>query len=88
MSEDLVHYAIPSCQTCLMLEHAYMQIALDCSQHTPTLRLCSNCGRLTRWLFYTWQSLLHTTALPISGLHMELGQPVDSVYSQIRAKSL
>jgi hypothetical protein len=53
MSEDLGHNAecaIHSCQTCLMLEHAYMQITLDCSQRTPTLRLRSNCGRLTRWL--------------------------------------
>ena len=38
--------------------------------------------------FYTGQSLLHTTALPVSGLHMEMGQPVDSVDSQIRAKSV
>jgi len=65
MSKDLGHYAgcaIHSCQTCLMLEHAYMQIALGCSQQTPTLRLCSNCRRLTRWLFTCDRTFF--TALP------------------------
>jgi len=30
----------------------------------------------------------HATALPIDGLHFEMGLPVDSVHGEIRAESL
>jgi hypothetical protein len=78
MSEVSGQYAgcaIHSCQTCLMLERAHMQITLNCSQWMPTLRLCSQVCELwtaDRLAFCTWQSLLHTTALPISGLHLQM----------------
>jgi hypothetical protein len=39
------------------------------------------------WLF-THDSLLHATALPIDGLHLEMGLPVDSVDGEIGAESL
>jgi hypothetical protein len=73
------HYAgctVQSHQTCLMLDRAYMQIALDCGQWTQILgqwlRLCKlrNDNQVA---FYMWHSLLHTIAFPISGLHLEIG---------------
>ena len=38
--------------------------------------------------FYTWQSLLHATALPIDTLQVEMGLSFDSVHREIRAESL
>jgi len=38
--------------------------------------------------FYMRQSLLHASTLPIDGLHLEMGLPVDSVHGEIRAESL
>jgi len=38
--------------------------------------------------FYTLQSLLYATALPIEGLHLEMELLVHSVHGEIRAESL
>jgi len=38
--------------------------------------------------FYTLQSLLHATALPIDRLHLEIGLPVDSIHGEILTESL
>jgi hypothetical protein len=38
--------------------------------------------------FYTLHSLLHATALPIDGLHLKMGLPVDFDHGEIRAESL
>jgi len=38
--------------------------------------------------FYMWQSLFHATALPIDGLHLEMGLHFDSFHGKIHAKSL
>jgi hypothetical protein len=38
--------------------------------------------------FYTRQNLLYTTALPIDGLHLEMGLHVDSFHGEIRSESL
>ena len=94
MGEDSGHYAgcaIHSYETCVRLEHAYMQIASDCGWRTPALvQCCQVCELRTanQMGFYTLQSLLHTTALPINGLHLEMGLPVDSVHGEICAASL
>jgi hypothetical protein len=38
--------------------------------------------------FYLQQSLLHATALPIDGLHLEMGLHVNSIHGKIHAESL
>ena len=63
----------------------------DCSWQKPSLgQSCQVCELRTadQVAFYMWQSLLRTTALPIDGLHLEMGLPVDSVQGEIRAESL
>jgi hypothetical protein len=93
MGEDSSQYAgcaVHSYQTCVRLERAYMQIALDCSWQMPALGQCCQVCKLRAAdlvAFYTWQSLFHT-ALPIDGLHLERGLPVDSIHSEICAESL
>ena len=81
-----------SWQTCLTLERAsYLQVASDCGRHTPTLGQCPPvCGLRTadQLAFYTRQSLLHATALPIDGLDLETELHVDSFHGEIRAESL
>jgi len=56
----------------------------------PTLGQCSRVCELRtadQVACYTRQNLLYTTALPIDGLHLEMGLHVDS-YGEIRAESL
>jgi len=38
--------------------------------------------------FYSQQSLLHATALPIDGLYLEMGHHVNSFHGKIHAGSL
>jgi len=57
----------------------------------PTLRQCSwVCEMRTanKVAFYTQQSLLHATALPIDGLHLETGLHVNSFHGEIHTESL
>ena len=94
MGEDSDHHAgwaVHTYQTCVRLERAYVQIAADCGWRTPVLgQCCQVCELRTadQVAFYTWQSLLHATALPIDGLHLDMGFPVDYVHGEIRAESL
>jgi hypothetical protein len=59
MCEDSGHYAgytQHSCQTCLMPERTYLQIAWDCGQRMPTLGQCSRACKLrtaNQVFFYT-----------------------------------
>ena len=93
MGEDSRHYtgcAVNSYQRCVRLERAYVQIASDCGLRTPELEQCCQVCELRtadQVAFYTLQSLLHATALPIDGLHLEMELPVDSVRGEIRAES-
>jgi len=90
--------SVTFCVQCLLGGHhppqrtsAYVQITSDCGWQTPALRQhCQVCELRTadQVAFYTWQSLLHTTALLIDGLHLEMGLPVDSVHGEICAESL
>ena len=94
MGEHSGHYAecaVHCYQTCVRFERANVQIPSDCGWRTPALgQCCQVCELRTadQVAFYTWQSLLHATALPIGGLHLEMGLPVDSVHGEIRAESL
>jgi len=57
----------------------------------PTLRQCSRVCELRtahQAACYMRQSLLHATALPIDGLHLEMGLHVDSFHGEINAESL
>ena len=93
MGEDSGPYvgcAVHLYQTCVRLEHAYVQIASECVTDASTRAMLSGVrnedGRPVA--FYTLQSLLHATATPFDGLQMEMGLPVNSVHGEIRAKSL
>jgi len=57
------------------------------SQHLGNVLGCVNRGWPTRWLLHE-TNLLHTMALPINGLHLEIGLPADSVHGKICAESL
>jgi len=73
------------------LVRAYVQITSDCGWRTPERGHCCQVCELRaadQVAFYTWQSLLHATALPIDGLQLEMGPSVDSVHGEIRAESL
>jgi hypothetical protein len=69
---------VPNAWACIHADH------LGLSQRTPTLRPCSNCGRLTRWLFTCDRAFF--TPLPY--------QSVDSIWRwgnrliQFTAKSM
>jgi hypothetical protein len=94
MCEDSGHYAgcaKHSCQTCPMPECTYLQIASDFGRQTPTLWHCSRVCKLrtaNQVAFYTWQSLSHTTALPINRLRLEMELHVNSFHGEIHAESL
>jgi len=59
----------------------------DGCQHLGNVLGCVNRVRPKRWLLHA-TNLLHTMALPIDGLHLEIGLPADSVHSKICAESL
>jgi len=72
---SLCRMHLHSCQTCLTLEQAYMQITSDCGRQTQILGHCSRVCKLrtaNQVTLYTWQSLFHTLAFRISGLHLEI----------------
>jgi hypothetical protein len=73
---SLCRMRLHSCQTCLTLEQAYMQITSDCGRQTQILGQCSRVCKLrtaNQVALYMWQSLFHTLAYPINGLHLEIG---------------
>jgi hypothetical protein len=59
----------------------------DGRQHLGNVLGCANRGRLTMKLLHA-TNLLHTMALPINGLHLEMGLPADSVHGEICAEYL
>jgi hypothetical protein len=66
------------------------EIASGCGQWMQTLGQCSVVCKLRTSdpvTFYIWPNL-HATALPIDGLHLEMGPPVDSVHTKIHADTL
>jgi hypothetical protein len=86
-----VECAENTCQTCLTLERAYLQIASDCGRRTPTLGQYSRVCELRtadQVPSYTWQNLLYATALPFDGLHLEMGLHVDSFHGEFRTQSI
>jgi hypothetical protein len=64
-----------------------LQVASDCGRRKPTLGQCSlvcELRKVDQVAFYTRQSLLHATALPIDGLQLEMELHVDSFHGEIR----
>ena len=83
--------AVHSYHTWVSLERAYVQIATDCGWRTSAIgRCCQVCELRTadQVANYTWQSLLQSTALPIDGLYLVMGLPVDYDHGKIRSESL
>jgi hypothetical protein len=79
--------AVRFCHTCLTQERACVQIG----RRTQILRQYSRVCKLRmaeQLDFYTRQSLLHITVLPIDRLNLEMGHSVDSAHGEIRAVSL
>ena len=82
------------CRTLLSyMPHAWECLLADCLRLwlTDANIQCSRVCELRtadQVAFYTWQSLLHATALPIDGLLLEMGLHFNSFHGEICAKSL
>ena len=77
-----------SCQTCLMLGFANRLGLRPKEANTWAMFSGVPTEDGQPGGFYTWQSLSHTTALPINRLYLEMGLHVDSFHSEIHAESV